>query len=333
MHSDDLTQQYQLWQEEMRGRVRHHYADTTIEGYTRQFKRYLKELSSIIPHRGLTIQDVVDDGNMGRVLARIPFEQFSTRYQMFSAVVVFCRFLEQRKLVDPKRRIDLWALKPRRKSPPHQSFFKDEEQTAKFYDAIWTASGNTAYDKHLLTTICMILDHTGMRRSELCNLLKSDVSIESGEILIRCGKGGKPRRLGINPRLRHALNEYLKVRPFFACNHFLVSAEGKPIKGEYLSKRIMRTARRAGLDVTTHSFRRTYATRMALAGQSLPLIQNALGHSTLAMANVYVKLQEQNLVQAMQAFDWNCNQHDGATSVSHSGARQTEQRWIQAKLV
>ncbi|MNT35424.1 Tyrosine recombinase XerD [compost metagenome] len=141
-----------------------------------------------------------------------------------------------------------------------------------------------------------------MRRTELCSLSLSDVAVDRGVIEIRFGKGGKPRKLGINPSLRHALKKYVECRPQTKCDRFFVTADGLPIRPEGLSRRIMRVARRAGLDVTTHSFRRTAATVMALNGTSLPVIQGVLGHTTETMANQYVKLTEHNIVESMQAF-------------------------------
>lgn len=244
---------------------------------------------------------MTDVRNVGDALARIPHQQFSTRYQVYSAVSVFYRFLEQQKVVERGLRQDLYDLRPKRKGKPKQTFFKTQDEIETFFHAVWTSPGNTQYDKQLLEAVLRTLLNTGMRRTELCSLSLSDVEVDRGVIEVRFGKGGKPRKLGINPSLQHALRKYLKCRPKTKCDRFFVTADGGPIRPEGLSRRIMRVARRAGLDVTTHSFRRTAATVMALNGTSLPVIQGVLGHSTETMANQYVKLTEHNIVESMQA--------------------------------
>lgn len=302
MYSDELTRLYQRWIQEMRGRVRVNYADKSIDSYVRQFDRFLRDLAACFPHRGITLQDVIDVRNVGDALARVPHHQFSTRHQVYCAVSVFYRFLEQQKILERGARDDLRDLRPKRKGKPKQTFFKTQEEIETFFRAVWTSPGNTQYDKQLLEAVLRTLLNTGMRRTELCSLSLSDVAVNLGVIEIRFGKGGKPRKLGINPSLRQALKKYLECRPQTKCDRFFVTADGMPIRPEGLSRRIMRVARRAGLDVTTHSFRRTAATVMALNGTSLPVIQGVLGHTTETMANQYVKLTEHNIVESMQAF-------------------------------
>lgn len=300
MYSDELTQLQQRWLREMRGRVRVSYSDKSIDSYVRQFDRFLRELAAIFPDRGITLFDVTDIRNVGDALARVPHEQFSTRYQIYCAVSVFFRFLEQQKVVERGLRRDLHELRPKRKGKPKQTFFKTQDEIETFFRAVWTSPGNAYYDKQLLEAVLRTLLNTGMRRTELCSLSLGDVAVERCVIEIRFGKGGKPRKLGINSSLQRALRKYLECRPQTKCDRFFVTFDGMPIRPEGLSRRIMRVARRAGLDVTTHSFRRTAATIMALNGTSLPVIQGVLGHTTETMANQYVKLTEQNIVESMQ---------------------------------
>jgi integrase len=60
--------------------------------------------------------------------------------------------------------------------------------------------------------VCTLLD-SGIRNSELRNLRVEDVSLKTGQIFIREGKGSKSRTVVVGKRTKDALWRWLVVRP------------------------------------------------------------------------------------------------------------------------
>lgn len=59
-------------------------------------------------------------------------------------------------------------------------------------------------------------------------------------------KRGKSRMVGINPRLKGLIGDYLKVRPESDSPKLLLGSKGSPLDRDRLSMRIKRAANRAG---------------------------------------------------------------------------------------
>lgn len=303
MLSDDLSNLHLRWVIGLRNGSPKPLARRTVEGYERNFQRYIRELSAILPDKAITVFDVVNHSNAIDVLSNIPLHQYSCRYQVYSALASFCNFLIDREILDDRIRLKLKKARPKRMGEPKRTFFKDESEIARFFQAIWMAPGNTYYEKQLVETMCKSLFYTGLRREELCSLLLSDVNFDRNEILVRFAKGGQSRRIGINRALKPALENYLKLRPETSSSQFFVGSNGKKILADYLSRRLRRIAKRTGIDVNCHSFRRTFATRRAISGQAIPLIQGALGHTTPTMTFQYIRLQSHDVVESMRDYD------------------------------
>jgi len=53
---------------------------------------------------------------------------------------------------------------------------------------------------------------TGVRASEMIAVTMEDIDLMSGEVLIRAGKGRKPRFVFLGKRTRRSLRQYLKLR-------------------------------------------------------------------------------------------------------------------------
>ena len=144
----------------------------------------------------------------------------------------------------------------------------------------------------------------GMRISELVNLDLDDVDLDEGTVLIRAGKGNKSRRIPIGRAARAALGDYVTtVRPQLAAK---ASAPGAPIflnsRGGRLSRQgcwkiLRRYAEEAGLEdrVSPHTLRHSFATHMLDAGADIRVVQDLLGHASLATTQVYTLVSDSKL--------------------------------------
>ena len=65
--------------------------------------------------------------------------------------------------------------------------------------------------------------------------------------------------------------------------------DGGPLKTAYVRTLLPRLARRAGIEkrVHAHGLRHSFASSLALEGVPMPIIQAALGHSSLATTRRY----------------------------------------------
>lgn len=126
--------------------------------------------------------------------------------------------------------------------------------------------------------------YSGLRREELSKLDLADVDLRTGEVTVASGKGKKRRNGYLGERARAALESWLKIRgtapgALFWRRNF----NGSYVTGKRLSKSgvwtaISTVAGRAGLSVTPHDFRRTFASTSLREGVDLSTVQKLMGH-------------------------------------------------------
>ena len=143
-----------------------------------------------------------------------------------------------------------------------------------------------------------------MRISELVNLDVDDLDLDDGAVLIRAGKGGKSRRVPIGRAARAALGDYLTtVRPELARKAsapvaaVFLNARGSRLSRQGCWKILRRYAEMAGLEdrVSPHTLRHSFATHMLDAGADIRVVQDLLGHASLATTQVYTLVSDSKL--------------------------------------
>lgn len=135
-----------------------------------------------------------------------------------------------------------------------------------------------------------VLANTGIRVSELCALKLSDVQISErkGKLIVRFGKGQKYREIPLNSDARKALNEYLELRADEKDERFFLGERG-PLTPSGVLRIIKKYARDAGVEVSPHKLRHTFARRLLQAGADIVTVQQILGHANLNTTAVYLK--------------------------------------------
>ena len=130
---------------------------------------------------------------------------------------------------------------------------------------------------------------TGMRLSEICLLVFSDIDADRMQIRVRCGKGKKSRMTLLSQGLLEQLREYYKIyRPQ---NYLFEGAtRGEAISGRTVQKVFRQCIIRSGITkpVSFHSIRHSFATHLLEAGTNLRMIQQLLGHSSFKTTTVYL---------------------------------------------
>jgi site-specific recombinase XerD len=140
--------------------------------------------------------------------------------------------------------------------------------------------------------ILMLLLHTGIRVNELVELRLDDVRFDhpGTHLLIKDGRNGVIREIPLKGEVRHALYEYLAVRPNVEGeSHLFLSREGRSLSARSVQRIVSSRARAAGLEgVSPQALRRTYANRLLARTGDLALVSERLGHQNLATTTRYI---------------------------------------------
>jgi integrase/recombinase XerC len=141
----------------------------------------------------------------------------------------------------------------------------------------------------------------GLRLSELVGLDFGDLDRTGGLLRVR-GKGRRERIAPVGARALVALDAYLQVEQRTS------GAPGTPLfagrKGRLSGRTVQRAVRRrlagvaAGLGVTPHALRHSFASHLLDAGADLRAIQELLGHRSLASTQVYTHVTRARLQTA-----------------------------------
>lgn len=157
-------------------------------------------------------------------------------------------------------------------------------------------------------TILMLLDATGIRRSEASRLKVADIDSERMVIHIRQGKGARDRDVPLTPRLLDALRDYWRwKKPRL---YLFPSTSGhrgveQPIADKTVWNVCRTAATRAGLDkkIHPHTLRHSFATHLLEAGVDLRTIQLRMGHERLEDTTIYLHLSRRHLHAAISPLD------------------------------
>jgi integrase len=134
--------------------------------------------------------------------------------------------------------------------------------------------------------VLLTLVQTGLRRAELIALDWADLELEGPRpsLLVRCGKGGKPRRQPLAAPLARELALLRVERGAAADAPVFCGLEGKRLQPTILAGIIRRAAERAAIEkrVTAHTLRHTAATWLRQQTGDARLVAAYLGHSDLS---------------------------------------------------
>jgi integrase/recombinase XerD len=144
-------------------------------------------------------------------------------------------------------------------------------------------------DKALLE----LLYATGARISEAVALNVDDMI--DGEVVRLFGKGGKQRIVPVGSYARAAIDAYLvRARPALSARGMATPALFLGARGQRVSRQnawliIRAAAERAklGIDISPHTFRHSFATHLLQGGADVRVVQELLGHSSVATTQIY----------------------------------------------
>ncbi len=147
-----------------------------------------------------------------------------------------------------------------------------------------------------------LLLYTGLRVGEAASLRLDDVVLNSkaAKVIVRSGKGLKYREVPLHKEARQALAAYLQVRPADQGDHLFLGQRG-PLGSRGIQMQLAALGRAAGVPVTPHMLRHTFATRLLReAGADLVTVAALLGHASIATTQIYTQPGEGDMARAVE---------------------------------
>jgi integrase/recombinase XerD len=158
-------------------------------------------------------------------------------------------------------------------------------------------------------TVLEVLYATGIRNSELRNLMVYDIDLPQLQLTITKGKNAKDRIVPIGEIAAGYLMEYLQIiRPRLVNNNdnqlLFISKNGKQITQANLVWLLHKYVKKAKLNinVTPHSLRHSCATHMLKHGADLRYIQEMLGHASVATTQIYTRVEAGDLKRVYRRY-------------------------------
>jgi site-specific recombinase XerD len=141
----------------------------------------------------------------------------------------------------------------------------------------------------------VVLWRAGLRLQEALALAEHDLDERRGSVLVRRGKGGRRREVGMDDWGWEQLRPWLGARTELPVGPLFCIIEGRT-RGRAWSAANVRTefrrvAARAGVRrrFAPHQLRHAHALELAREGVPLNIIQRQLGHANLGTTSIYLQ--------------------------------------------
>jgi len=187
---------------------------------------------------------------------------------------------KKRPLTVPRRR------KPTRRFPAEPLVLADVE-------ALRAACSRRAPTGIRNRALLAVLFRSGLRISEALALFPKDLDLAGGSLRVLHGKGDRARTAPLPSDAAEAVDRWLDCRKRLRLtgrHPLFCTLKGEALWDSYVRTLCKRLAAKAGVEKRCHphGFRHGWALGQVESGTSLPVIQQLLGHSSLATTATYV---------------------------------------------
>ncbi len=143
---------------------------------------------------------------------------------------------------------------------------------------------------------------SGLRVSEVISIKINDLNFEAGFLRV-LGKGAKERIVPMNKRAANKIKKYmLELRPSLLKGRqspFLyLTGRGMPMTRQRFWQALKKLGNLAGLKITPHSIRHSFATHLLDGGADLRSVQKMLGHADISTTQIYTKVSADRIRKA-----------------------------------
>ena len=164
-------------------------------------------------------------------------------------------------------------------------------------DEIVAVMRRTGDDRHgwRLRAMIVVLWRAGLRVQEALALAEHDLDPRRGSLLVRRGKGGRRREVGMDDWAWDELGPWLSARAELPFGPLFCVIDGptggRPWSAAAVRTEFRRVAAQAGVRrrFAPHQLRHAHALELAREGVPLNIIQRQLGHSNLGTTSTYLQ--------------------------------------------
>jgi len=233
----------------------------------------------------------------------------ATRNQRLAVIKSFCRYTAVEQPGHLEQVTQILAIRQKKTPSPQLGHLTADEVKALLAQP-GTATGRAVRDTVLLT----LAYDTAARAQELCDLDIADVRTTNPMIVTIHGKGSKTRYVPVMDPTARLLADYLKhldphpglgadAAPLFhGPNNSRLTRSG-------IAKLLARHVERVrthdpdwapGLQLTTHTLRRSRAMHLIQAGVNLIYIRDLLGHADISTTEIYARADAETKRKAIE---------------------------------
>ena len=259
------------------------------------YRRDLLQLAHYLESKKLSLKDI--DNIVLRGFLAVLFdrgEKKSTVGRKLAAIRSFFQFCVRKRWMDDNP-AKVVSTPKQDKSVPS---FLSEEEMQEFLDLPQTAKPLDLRDKAMLE----LLYATGIRVSELVGICLEDVKFASRLIRIK-GKGKKERLVPFGRTAEKSLRSYLRVRPLLNKEQveettFFLNYRGQKLSSRSVERTVDKCIQLSAVrrKISPHSLRHSFASHLLSRGADLRIIQELLGHESLATTQKYTHLDLKHLL-------------------------------------
>lgn len=275
-------------------------ASKTLEAYGRDVRMFLAFLAK----RGKTDSAALARSDMTSFLEELrqAGRKASTRARAFVSVKLFLRHLARERFLARDLSEGLDAPKKNLRLPRVLTPATTEK-------IVLSANGDDPRDLRDRAML-ELLYGCGLRVSELCGLELADIIADAG--VLRCrGKGSKERVVPMGIPAAKALGRYLEsardgfARGDAAVRQVFLTRLGKAFTRMGIFKMLRQRAMSVGVDATKvspHVLRHCFATDLLAGGADIRVIQELLGHASIATTQIYTHVDQARLTSVHRTF-------------------------------
>ena len=207
----------------------------------------------------------------------------------------FLLFLQDQDWHVPQALLRLKGLK----EPDSLPRFLTDEQMARLRDDLTSRVASSLVrvqprDTRLDLAAFYLMWQGGLRLGELEELRLPDLDLPARKLMVRQGKNRRDRAVFLADSAIVALRAYLAMRGSGPTDHvFLYRAE--PVHKDLIHCRMKYAGERAGVKLTPHQLRHTFATQLLNAGCPVTSLQKLLGHQRLNSTQIYARVHDRTM--------------------------------------
>ncbi|HNS32236.1 MAG TPA: tyrosine recombinase [bacterium] len=265
-------------------RVERNLSENTLEAYSRDIQKF----TDFLTKKGYTLRNM-ETGSM--TLFILYLKRFSlsssTIVRTLSTVRSFYKFLVGHKLIKTSSFLI--------ESPKIERALPEILSRDEISQIITSASMKKGKIRDL--AIIELLYGAGLRVSEITGIKIEDISLENGTIRIR-GKGNRERIAFLNRNSQDAIKKHIEERAAGKksgiTSYLFINNRGGKISRQTIWK-IIKKSSPAEKNVTPHTYRHSFATHLLEEGLDLRIVQELLGHKTLATTEIYTHINKRHI--------------------------------------